>query len=361
MENKQEFDFENFSVEPELMDYYYEVYDGKTDFFESEYFKPRIHKTMNNISSFTLRQQELIEVGNLNTQLLKQIVEVAMGVKKVSYEAKRHTYIYSLPGAGKTYTTSKTAQENGVALMQIRGSASIPAFARKLAYWQMCAGGKPITVWIDDCDMLFVDEENINVMKGVLDEDINLLAWNKNMTPQIQRDLASEDVNTQMIGRAMQMFQPAGSPGLEIPTDNVRFIITSNKNLCEPSKLVSSASKRIVKRDMHEAAIRDRINYKAFELNDEDSWGWIASTLMQPTFVLDEDVALSDHEKWLILDFMYKHWPRLTSTSLRAAKDLAAQMKNNPTTYPAIWDMGLKKSNSRVSASTFTQLFEVSK
>lgn len=38
MANEQVFDYENWSEEPELIDWYYEIYDGVTDFFDSGYF-----------------------------------------------------------------------------------------------------------------------------------------------------------------------------------------------------------------------------------------------------------------------------------------------------------------------------------
>ena len=294
----------------------------------------------NNIKPFTLRQQELIEVGKLNTQRLTDVVEVALGVKKPALEVKRHTYIYSLPGAGKTFTTAMTATNNGIEVLNIRGTASIPNLARRLAFAKAYADAQQIIVWVDDCDSLFIDEESLNVMKGALDEDINMLSWGKNINGQITRDLASEDANTRMMGEAMKKFQPAGSPGVDIPTDNVRFIVTSNKDLCPPNQIIVPG-KKVNKRHMHEGALRDRVNYHEFQLNAEDSWGWVASVLMRDDCNLGVDLTLSD--KHILLDFMYTHWARMPSTSMRAVKDLAATMKNSPTNYSTLWEMGLLK------------------
>lgn len=313
--------------------------------------------SINNTKPFTLRQQELIAVGNLRTQQLKDIVKVALGVEQTEYEAKRHTYIYSLPGAGKTFTTAMTAEENNVQMLQIRGSSSIPSLARRLAHALMCKPDEQVIVWVDDCDTLFMDEESLNVMKGALDEDVNMLSWNKNIAGQIARDLASPDENIRQMGRAMKMFQLPGSPGLDIPTDNVRFIITSNKDLCEPSKIIVPG-KKVNKARMHEGALRDRINYHEFLLSAEDSWGWVASVLMQPTFVMGRGIDLTLNDKHLLLDFMYTHWDRLPSTSMRAVKDLVVQMKNNPTNYPTLWAMGLTKETSASNTlTTYSKLF----
>lgn len=289
---------------------------------------------------FTLRQAELIEVGKLNTQRLKDIVEVSLGVKKPAIEVKRHTYIFSLPGAGKTFTTAMTAADNGIDVLEIRGTASIPNLARRLAFAKLHAEAEQIVVWVDDCDTLFIDEEALNVMKGALDEDVNMLSWGKNINSQIQRDLNSTDDNTRMMGEAMKHFQRPGSPGVDIPTDNVRFIITSNKDLCPPSQIIMPG-KKVNKRHMHEGALRDRVNYHEFSLNNEDSWGWVASVLMRPDCNIGVDI--DEGEKHLLLDFMFTNWKRLPSTSMRAVKDLAAAMKNSPTNYSTLWEMGLKK------------------
>lgn len=289
---------------------------------------------------FTLRQLELIEVGKLNTQRLRDIVEVSLGVVKPTVEVKRHTYIFSLPGAGKTFTTAMTAQRHDIDVLEIRGTASIPNLARRLAFALAYADTEQIVVWIDDCDTLFVDEESLNVMKGAMDEDVNMLSWGKNLSGQIARDLASPDPNTVLMGEALKRFQQPGSPGVDIPTDRVRFIVTSNKDLCPPSQIIVPG-KKVNKRHMHEGALRDRVNYHEFLLGVEESWGWIASVLLSAD--CDIGVELSTAEKHLLLDFMYVNWTRLPSTSMRAVKDLAATMKNNPTNYSTLWEMGLRK------------------
>ena len=290
---------------------------------------------------FTTHQQALIVQGTANTRRLAGIVEVALGVTKPAVQVKRHTYIFSPPGAGKTFTVATTAAGAGKVPLAIRGCASIPALARSLAYAKKIADGKEIVVWIDDCDTLFVDLDSLNVMKGALDEDINMLSWNKNIGGQINRDLNSPDFNTQQIGEAMKMFQQPGSPGVDIPTDNVRFIITSNKDLCAPSQVIVPG-KAVNKRHMHEAAIRDRVNYQEFMLNRNQSWGWVASILLSPICNLGS-IQLDLAEKHMLLHFMYDNWSRLPSTSMRAVKDLAAILKNDQANAAALWEMEIAK------------------
>ncbi len=244
---------------------------------------------------FTDWQKSFIEHGELMTKRLKDIVQAALGGSPLAVEVKRHTYIYSPPGAGKTFTVASAAMAAGVTPLEIRGTASIPGFARKLAYAVYKAQGNDIVVWVDDCDMLFADEQSLNVMKGVLDEEVSVLSWNKNIAAQINRDVASSDPHTQQIGLAMKSFQEPGSPGVDIPTNNVRFIITSNKDLCEPG-MVGLPGKAVSKRLMHEAAIRDRVNYHSFSLTRRESWGWLAATLLDPACNLSGVSGVSSRE-----------------------------------------------------------------
>lgn len=290
---------------------------------------------------FTTHQQALIVQGTANTRRLSSIAEVALGVTKPAVQVKRHTYIFSPPGVGKTFTVATTAAAAGKVPLPIRGCATMPALIRKLAYAQMMAQGADIVVWIDDCDRLFVDLDSLNVMKGALDEDINMLSWNKNIGGQINRDLNSSDFNTQQMGEAMKIFQQPGSPGVDIPTGNVRFIITSNKDLCAPSQAIVPG-KSVNKRHMDEAAIRDRVNYQEFVLNQNQSWGWCASILLSPICNLGP-IQLDLAEKHMLLHFMYDNWSRLPSTSMRAVKDLAVTLKNDPVNAVALWEMEIAK------------------
>ena len=87
---------------------------------------------------------------------------------------------------------------------------------------------------------------------------------------------------------------------------------------------------------MHEAAIRDRVNYVAFELSSEQTWGWVAHTLMSNN-VLD----LVDMQKVELLIWMHENLRRIPSLSMRQVKDYAAAMFNNPVDYRKDWGFSL--------------------
>jgi hypothetical protein len=284
------------------------------------------------MTSFSASQQAAIAEGAKLAKNLAARVQQALKINSPAVEVKRHTYIMSPPGAGKTFTVQAVANEHNLDLVKIQGIASMSAVVIKLAVAvHSLDAGDFAVVWIDDCDNLFMDSDSLNVMKGVLDEERNVLAYNKNLTSQIRQYEASESPQDRVRAEALRAFQSPGSVGVEIPTSQLRFIITSNKSLTKPNAALNTAKK------MNEAAIRDRVNYIEFSnLDAAKSWGWIASVVLNSN-VLELDA----HQKYLLLDFMHKNWEALPSTSMRKVKDLAAMMLNHPANFQDQWAMEL--------------------
>jgi hypothetical protein len=282
---------------------------------------------------FTTEQKYLITQGDKLTEQLNGKVKQALGLSPGLVEVKRHHWIYSPPGAGKTFTVQTTADKAKVKLLKIQGAASISAIVTQLAVAAYVNKDKPVVVWIDDCDSLFMDSESLNVMKGALDEDRNMMAWNKNMTNQINTYLKGDDLDL-LKAEALQHFRPEGSVGIEVPTNNMRFIVTSNKDLTAPNSPKINKSKRL----MDEAAIRDRVNYHSFDLDNKHSWGWVASVLLANPIL-----NITDEQKHDLLDWMFINWTKLAATSMRAVKELAADMINHPDSYPDHWQLKLMR------------------
>lgn len=283
------------------------------------------------IKPFTSNQQEYIKRGEMLTLQLQEKIRQALGKTDDEIIPKRHHYIASSPGAGKTFTVEKTAAQEGVELIKIHGVASMNAITIQLACAAYLKPFEQLKIWIDDCDSIFVNKESLSVMKGVLDEDRNVLAWNKNLTSQIQIYENSDSAADQLKAKALRSFQPVGQVGVEIPTHNMTFIITSNHFLTSPNSPLNT------QRKMDEAAIRDRVAYKDYKLSKEHNWGWTAATVMSGNIY-----GLSKEKKHLLLDWMYSNWDRLSATSLRSVRERAAEMINNPTNYPDYWEASLE-------------------
>lgn len=289
------------------------------------------------VKPFTGEQNYFIAHGKKNMDRLSLITRAALGIVKKKYEVKRHTYIYSPPGAGKTFTVQAAADAAKVKLIKVPGGASMNAFITQIATaaFSMPPRGDLI-VWVDDCDSLFMDEESVNVMKGAMDEERNVLSWNKNLTMQIMGYEKSDHPNDQLKAAALRHYQIEGGVGIVIPTDRIRFIVTSNKNLCPPADVFTRKGSK--KMNMHEGALRDRVNYEEFELSENEAWGWVAAVLMGNK-VLD----LTQGQKQILLDWMWSHWDKLPAKSMRAVKDYAALMLNHPGDYPDYWNATLRK------------------
>jgi hypothetical protein len=241
---------------------------------------------------FTSEQQEYIKRGEMLTRQLQERVKQALGKSEDEVVPKRHHYIASSPGAGKTFTVEKTAAELGVELIMVQGVVSMNAITIQLACAAYLKPDEQLKIWVDDCDSIFTNKESLAVMKGVLDEDRNVLSWNKNMTSQIQIYEKSGSSIDNLKAEALRSFQPVGHVGVEIPTDNMTFIITSNHFLTKPNAVVNT------QRKMDEGAIRDRVIYKDYKLTKEQNWGWTAATVLNGNIY-----DLSLEKKHILLDW----------------------------------------------------------
>jgi hypothetical protein len=291
------------------------------------------------VKPFSNEELYLISKGaDLNAELQNKIKQ-ALGIVKLNYQPKRHTWITSPPGAGKTFSVSTLARDNKIELLKLHGVASVSNLTAMLAAAVYVAEDKKFTVWIDDCDSLFSDDKSLNLMKGALDEDRNIWSYQMNLTSDINRYLKNEDPGQQIIGEAMQAYRRDGTVGVEIPTNNISFIITSNMQLTPQAALYKKDKPFWTppKKKQHEAAIRSRVQYLPFNnLTHDESWGWLASIVMTAQ-VLD----LDNDQKHVLLDWMRTNWSKLPDPSMRAVQELAAHMLNYPTDYINLWNMTL--------------------
>lgn len=289
---------------------------------------------------FTTEQQYYLTQGKIKSQQLTANVYYGLGIDTKVVNPKRHSYITSGPGAGKTYTVNSAIEKKKLKVIKIQGSASMNAIVIQLAVALYLKPKGEIIVWIDDCDSIFIDKECLSVMKGALDDDRNVLAWNKNLTNQINIYLNSSGPNDVIKGEALKSFQPIGSVGVNVPTDRVRFIITSNKRLMYPSQ---ANPNKIT--EVNESSINDRVNYFPFDLDWKDSWGWMAYNVLQAK-TIGAQIVMTLEQKYLLLDWMWANWSQLGSTSMRGVQELGADMLNYPRSYPDHWQARLLRKKA---------------
>ena len=280
---------------------------------------------------FTARQKQNIERGRILTDQMTDKVTQAIGKVKLKHTPKRHHYLVGPPGIGKSVTVRNTAKQHRVELNEITGVASMSAIAISLACFAYGAQGNDVFIWVDDCDSVFMDKASLSVMKGALDEDRNIFAWNKNMTNQIQVYENSSNERDHFIAEALRKYQTTDGVGISIPTDNMKFIITSNHSLSPSNPHPKTA------RGIDEAAIRDRVAYTEYGFDRDLSWGWTASITMS-----NKIFGLTAEKKRILLEWMDINWDNLASVSMRAVTELAAEMLNYPKNYPDYWESHLK-------------------
>lgn len=282
---------------------------------------------------FTAEQKLNIKRGEVLTKMMEEKITDAFRKNNVEYRAKRHHYIVGPSGIGKSITVRKLAERYRIPLIEVVGVASMNALAIRLANAVYNNHkNEDLFVWIDDCDSIFTEKDSLSVMKGCLDEDRNVFAWNKNMSAMMQKYEASEHERDRTTATALRQFQTPDGVGIEIPMDNVSFIVTANHSLAGSNPRPKGA------RLINEAAIRDRVAYLEISYDRNLSWGWMAAVVMKNAVY-----GLSRAQKRILLEFFDLHWEQISSPSMRMINELAVEMRNHPDNYLTYWEMRLAK------------------
>jgi hypothetical protein len=284
-------------------------------------------------------QKHLLAVGRAHGEALADYVTQAINTTKKKVVAKRHWYIQSPPGLGKTYTVQDVAKRTKTELVMIQGATSLAAFVRMVAfavYVKKPTAKDPLFFCVDDCDDLFIYKNNLNVMKGVLDQITNVLHYEKDMTGVIAKYRDAESATTKKVADALLHFQTDGGVGVTIPTDHCIFIILSNKALA--SEREAQAKPKLI----HEAAVRSRLNYTPINVKDKEFWGWNAHVVLTSS-ILGKEFPLTKKQKEILLEWTYDNWERLPATDLREIGSLAAEMLNFPDDYVRRWKLRLNR------------------
>lgn len=272
----------------------------------------------------TAKQKSAILNGLELTDRLEKYAEQALGLRPDLAETKRNTIIWSPPGAGKTFTVRNVADKNSVDYVKYHGKATLNGFVMKMA--KACYLGqklKTIPVWIDDCDVFFSDKAHLDFMKIVLDNDEPAISWDVNVSNQISR---AEKIGDHDLVAALQHWDNGGV-GIEIPLDNCRFVITTNKQLASKQDIGKK------KTAIDEHAVRDRCNWRAFNINDEEAWGWMASVMLSNNVFQDDGFQLTPLQMFQLLNTFHKHWSALNANSMRTVKEAGAMLFNSPDSF----------------------------
>lgn len=278
--------------------------------------------------NLTSKQKHAILNGLELTNRLETYAEQAWGLRPDLKETKSNYMIWSPPGAGKTFTVGKVAERSGIEYVKYHGKASLNGFTMKLVKAvYMAPNAKVIPVWIDDCDSFFGDEASLDFMKNVLNEDAPVLSWDVNVGSQQSK---AEKMGDTILVEALKHFSNGGV-GIEAPLDQCRFIVTTNKKLATKQEI---GKKKI---NMHEHAVRDRFNWRGFDIDKDEAWGWMSSVMLSNNVFADPDpqnhFELTPMQMYHLLNTFYTYWDNLTANSMRTVKEAGAMLYNNPKTF----------------------------
>lgn len=277
-----------------------------------------------------IKQQEALEKGRLNRERLGQLVEkISLPKEGDKYP---HTYFFSPPGLGKTYTVINHLIKANARFIQVSGNVSMFAFGIQLAVINYLNPEKEtIVIYVDDCDEIFRTESSCNTMKDVLDGN-RIFTYEKSLTSQWNNLSTIQQ-------EAILHFQGVGKMGFCVPTDNLVFVFTSNFKLPIDDEVRIAREKSKSKQVLlaHRNAIRSRCRVSDFDLNWEEHWGWIADVALNTDCLNPWD--LSTDEKLVIIEFLWNNWERLTERSVRLIEKMAGTMKENPDSFRPIWEI----------------------
>ena len=285
-------------------------------------------------NSFTKSQQESINTGALKRLRFIDHIERTTKVNEVNKYT--HSYIYSPPGIGKTYTIQKQLDELGVNYLKITGNVSMYAFGIQLCVINYHNPNRErVVVFVDDCESLFATEESCNMMKNVLDGC-------KRFT--YEKSLQSQWSNLSEIQKeSVKYHQSDEKMGFEVPTETMVFIFASNFKLPVDDDIKAMKNKSTTRSILmsHKHAIRSRCTVGDFEMSDEDLWGWIADVTLNTECL--HRYNLSDTMKMEMLNFLWDNWDNLKERSIRLVEKMAAIVNEYPDKYNLIWEIDFLK------------------
>lgn len=276
-------------------------------------------------------QLQYIENGAAKRNRLKKLAEKA---SQANVDAKfPHTYIFSPPGLGKTFTVTKAVEEAGIDNYVISGNQSMFAFGIQLAVINhFTPKEQSVVIIVDDCDEILKNAQNINIMKNVLSGN-KVYSYEKSLQSQWNN---LSDIQKQ----AIEAHSDDSKMGFNVPTHRFIFIFTSNFQLPTEDDVKSARDKQQAKAVLlgHLEAIRSRCRPADFELDDNEKWGWIADC------ILNEDcLDISEDDKIILLDWMYNNWNNMNERSIRTAEKMAESMIDDPTGYRDDWEIDYLK------------------
>ena len=278
-----------------------------------------------NLSS---QQTAALESGARVRARMEQIVK--RGIDTPFDSKFPHTYLFSLPGYGKTHTVETLLNRCNIQYLTVSGATSMFAFGVQLCVINhLVAKQEKIIIAVDDCDGILKNEENCNIMKNVL-SGFRHFAYEKNLVSQISQ-------LTELQQQAIAAHQDERTMGFKVPTERFKFIFTSNFPLPTADEIADLRDKGGAKNmlQVHRNAIRDRVKYADIHLKMEEQWGLVTDVLINHLNL----PHATDEVKQDIIDFTWENWSKMTDRSIRVVEKMLDTVLESPFEYQDAWEI----------------------
>ena len=272
--------------------------------------------------TFTPQMTQFLELGAKNRKRLS-----ILGNKISNFNTDdeyNHSYIYSVPGLGKTHTVNDAMSKNGINYATISGNVSMFAFGVQLALINYLNPNEVTVVSVDDCNEILKDTSNINIIKNIL-EGNRVFHYQKMLGGLISQ-------LDELQQKAIQSHIVEGTTGFVVPTKNMVFVFTANERLPYDDEV---NGKRVKDRLIHLNAIRNRCRVYDFVMEPMVQWGWISDVILN---VIPPVVKVPNHIKEECCMFMYENWDNMKTKSIRTAKMMCEDYIKNKEDYQFIWE-----------------------
>lgn len=279
---------------------------------------------------FDQQQLHKIAMGKTKHDVLKNTINEAL----FNNPFNSNFLLSSPPGLAKSYETSQAlallkSKGTHAEPVLLEGSANMSAFTIDLATAVYLSGTKPLTVVLDDCDMLFEDK-NLNTTKKMFD-DTKALKYNKNFR-------ALKSICTDLQYEAIESFSSDEKAGFSVPLNNVTFLILTNRyfpTINEVEKQEGGTRKEAKYTDLH--AIRRRTEGETISMDNGTLWGYVANIVINAKICEKFKPSITFQEKIQILEWLDSRWDRMSERNLSVVEKMTKDMVRYPTSYKDIW------------------------
>jgi hypothetical protein len=164
-------------------------------------------------------------------------------------------------------------------------------------------------------------------MKKALDKDA-VFSYEKSLQAQWSNLTEAQQIAIEAHSNDRQM-------GFTVPTNRMKFIVTSNIKLptSEDVKIAQEKGQARARHLNHMYAIRTRFKNSDIDLTSNEQWGWIADVVLN-----ESSFKIPHNDKVILLDWMFSNWDSMNERSIRTAEKMIETMVEDPTGYKDEWE-----------------------